>query len=218
MSGTIALLPVKQLSESKSRLAPILSDTKRKNLAIAMLKNTLLVLENARNKGLLQEIIVVSHDHQVLKLAELARAVPLEETITANTGSHLNAALSAANTYAVTRFDPQRLLVLPGDLPLLKTDTLEKFLYLHANVELLIAGDRFLDGTNALLLCPPFLLDNVFYYGPGSFKKFQEVAKKAGHCFSVYHEPILATDLDTPADFNYIRQNFPEVLAILQKL
>jgi 2-phospho-L-lactate guanylyltransferase (CobY/MobA/RfbA family) len=65
-----------------------------------------------------------------------------------------------------------------------------------------ISPDRKKEGTNALLVCPPDLID--FKYGKGSFKKHQKAAIEANARLEIYDLPSLELDLDEPEDLTLI--------------
>ena len=62
-----------------------------------------------------------------------------------------------------------------------------------------IAPDRKKQGTNALFVCPPGLID--FMYGEGSFDKRCQGALDAGVRLEICNLPSLELDLDEPEDF-----------------
>jgi len=61
-----------------------------------------------------------------------------------------------------------------------------------------IAPDRKQEGTNALLVCPPDLID--FKYGKGSFEKHSHQARQVGARLEICNLPSLELDLDEPED------------------
>jgi 2-phospho-L-lactate guanylyltransferase len=71
-----------------------------------------------------------------------------------------------------------------------------------------IAPDRRLDGTNALLVNPAGLIE--YGYGPGSFKRHSDRALEAGARLAVIQTKRLGLDLDLPEDL--------ELLGGLEKL
>ena len=106
-----AVVPVKDLMGTKSRLEPVLNPSGRAGLTIYMMNNVLAALKGAG----VDRACVVSPDRTVLSLAEEAGAEPLLQE-----GSGLNSALEQAQYWAVER-GATSLLVLPADLPLLRT-------------------------------------------------------------------------------------------------
>ncbi len=83
-----ALIPVKSLSEAKSRLATHLALHERENLVLDMLQHVLQVL---RDSNVLEQIAVVSPDQRVLRQAQAWGAQAVVEEMPGH-----NAALNAA--------------------------------------------------------------------------------------------------------------------------
>jgi 2-phospho-L-lactate guanylyltransferase len=188
-----AIVPVKPLRLGKSRLAGVLSDDERTVLNRMFLENALSILRETPQIG---QTLVVSRDPAALAIArELGARTVLED----GTPS-LNNALQRA-TLLAKAFETRGVLILPADLPLLTQPDLESLL---AQMEpapfVAIAPDRHRDGTNALLVAPPGLLK--YEYGPGSFEKHCELARQAGAKLTIFENPNLALDLDTPADLD----------------
>lgn len=106
-----AIIPVKPLRESKSRLSGVLSPDERAELTRFVLQRTLRIL---RQVEAVDQIMVVSRDPGLLKMARQIGAVTLVE------GSRpgLNVALTRA-AYVAAAQRATSLLILPSDLPLL---------------------------------------------------------------------------------------------------
>src|SRR3990172_8109799 len=106
----VALLPVKRLSEAKSRLAPLLGDELRRALVLALLGDTLALLERIP-----LEAAVISADEQVLALARDLGALPIAE---AESCRRLNQA-ATCGVHELAGRGATAVLVLAADLPLL---------------------------------------------------------------------------------------------------
>ncbi len=87
-----AVVPVKDLVGTKSRLEPVLNASGRAGLTIYMMNNVLAALKGAG----VDRACVVSPDRTVLSLAEEAGAEPLLQE-----GHGLNSALEQAQAWAV---------------------------------------------------------------------------------------------------------------------
>ncbi|MEE9216138.1 MAG: NTP transferase domain-containing protein [Anaerolineales bacterium] len=109
-----AIVPVKALNESKSRLREVLTPEQRVELSREMLLNTLRVLTEVPE---IERTLVVSADSKVLTLAQEQGAESLEER-----GSpSLNKALTQATALARDMY-AEAVLVLPADLPLIQAN------------------------------------------------------------------------------------------------
>ena len=91
------------------------------------------------------------------------------------------------------------VLILPADLPLISKNDILSLIKLAKNPPIVvISPDRREDGTNALLISPPGLID--YDFGPGSFSRHCNRAKLAGAKLEIANLPSLAFDLDIPED------------------
>lgn len=115
-----AIIPVKPLRESKSRLAAVLSPDERADLTGFLLQRTLKILLQT---PLIDRIMVVSRDPEALKLARQGGAVTLAE----GDRPGLNVALLRA-AYVAAAQRATSLLILPSDLPLLTVADVEMML------------------------------------------------------------------------------------------
>jgi 2-phospho-L-lactate guanylyltransferase len=186
-NDTFTIIPAKSLDQSKTRLAGVLPLNERINLSRHLLQRT---IHLARQVG---EVVVVSRDAAVRRLAKRAGAWALVET-----GSGLNRALRQASEWVVAQ-GGQAILVLPGDLPRLELADLQEIVKLgQQRPSIVIAPCHHRDGTNALLLRPPGLIE--FAFGPGSFGRHQQAARAVGIEPIIYHSPTVALDLDVPKD------------------
>lgn len=189
-----AAVPVKPLAEAKTRLATVLGPETRQQLVRAMLVHTLGVLAEVRG---LAGFAVITPDPAVAAIAASHGASVLHEPAP-STG--LNASLQ----WAVDRLaglSATGILVLPGDLPLLRVESVEALLASASGASapaVVIAPDRRRQGTNALLLVPPRLIP--FHFGPNSFCRHQDAALAAGIIPVVVETVDLAADVDLPED------------------
>jgi 2-phospho-L-lactate guanylyltransferase len=185
-----ALVPVKPLQASKSRLAGALSPDERANLSRDFLLHTLDVLARV---PALTGTFVVSRDPHVLALAHerSVRSFVEEEP------PELNAALRTARQAAVNH-GADSVLALPTDLPLLAVDDINQLVAEDRPNRVVIAPDRHGRGTNALLVHPPELMD--FAFGPDSFGRHCALAERAGAEVRVCHLAGVELDVDLPED------------------
>src|ERR687886_724041 len=143
-----AVVPVKDLTGTKSRLKPVLNPFGRAGLTVYMMKNVLAALREAG----VEHACVVSPDPTVLQMAEEEGAATLLQK-----SQGLNPALEEARDWA-TAEGASALLVFPADLPLLCASDVEAVLEAAEADEgalAVISPDAAGRGTNALLLPPP---------------------------------------------------------------
>ena len=189
----LVIVPQRGVNASKSRLTSVLTDVARGKLNRWLLARTVGVV--AAWLGDAQRCVVVSPCEVTLALARKAGAVALPEQA-ATTG--LNAALSQAAAHAAA-LGAERLLILPCDLPRLDVAALEAMDTLQAvGNEVVIAPDRYYQGTNALLVDASV---RKFAFGKDSFARHlaQGDARRVRSfpCLNA----ALAFDLDTAQDF-----------------
>lgn len=179
--------------DPKSRLAPVLDDDQRRALATAMLADVLRVCTSPAAP--LDSVLAVTDSPAAASLAEsfCALAVP-------DTGGDMNLA-ARAGLHAVQQHGATTAIVLPGDIPLLHTSDLEGLLAAAAPGQaraVVIGASRDGQGTNALLLRPPDVIQPAF--GPPSVERHVQLAHDAGAHTRVLADLGLALDVDTPAD------------------
>lgn len=184
-----ALVPVRGLAVGKQRLAPVLNATERCCLVRAMLEDVLAALSHTERVAV---IAVVSADAAVVKVAEAAHAIMLPDA----PGGGLNPSLQAALAWVAAACPEYVTMVVAADLPTLTPALLEASV-MASPAEVVIA--RSLDGgTNLLWQPPPVRLAPAF--GSGSCARHRDSATRAGLSVAVLEHPLLARDLDVPAD------------------
>jgi len=180
------VLPVKSLSETKSRLSPVLSPIERGALTLAMLEDVMDVTQALSG----WETWVVSPDEAVLEIAleRRAHAVREEKPPLAN-------AIRQAEEEATGRTADVLAVLLP-DTPLVTIDALTRALHTLGPVVLAPSTDE--GGTNLLVRRPPTAIRARF--GVDSYRKHLEAAAVADLPTAVIEAPELAFDLDLPGD------------------
>ena len=187
-AGVSAVVPVKDLQGTKSRLAPILDPGARAGLTLYMMGRVVAAIRSAG----VEDVCVVSPDRIVLGEAQRRGATPLVQE-----SRGLNPALEEGRLRAV-EFGASTLLILPADLPLLDEDDVRAVLLAAEGHSMVISPDGAQSGTNALLTRPPDAMP--FAFGPDSFEAHLEAARSRGLAFKVCERSHLAFDLDTAGD------------------
>jgi len=186
------IIPVKPFTQSKTRLAPVLSARQRSALSRQLLARTVAL---AVRVG---PVVVVSRSRAVREQAKQSGAWALVES-----QAGLNGAVRQGIQWVQAR-GGLAVLILPADLPLLTLadlQTLSAFDVAPPAVRL--APCRRRDGTNALALWPPDAITPDF--GPGSFARHAALARAAGIEPQIYHSSTAAFDLDVPDDWAHLR-------------
>jgi 2-phospho-L-lactate guanylyltransferase len=186
----LAVLPIKHLDEAKTRLTSALSPGQRRVLAEAMFSDVLTAL---RRCAAVAATLVVTSDHGAERIAAGHGA-----DVIADSGTGHSQAAAQGIAWATER-GYARVLLVPGDCPLLSPDELTALIaHPHPARSALIVADRHGTGTNALLLTPPDALAPAF--GPGSRDRHRQLAVEAGSEPELVPVPGLALDIDTPED------------------
>jgi len=192
-----AIIPVKPLNRAKSRLSHVLSPEERQQLAEMMFRR---VLEVVRTVPQIMGTLVVSRDSKAIGIARDYGARTVQESGT----PELNLALMRA-TQVIMRWKVTATLILPADLPLIAGEDIAGMIEMgQSDRSMVIATDKHEDGTNAMLLRPPGLIE--YAYGPGSYHRHIELARAAGAIVKTYHSERLSLDIDMPDDLKSYRE------------
>lgn len=171
---------------AKTRLGETLSVEERSALAVAMLTDVLGAVSGA---GLAGTIAVLDPPQR-----PFGEATPIHDP-----GRGLDAAV-VAGLRAATSAGARTAVVLAADLPLLEPDDIRGLVAEADGARaVVVATDRHLTGTNALVLRPPDVIGPAF--GPGSAARHlaSAVAATGGSARMVTPHRV-ALDIDTPED------------------
>lgn len=170
------------------RLAPLFDEHQRARLMQAMVHH--LLTEMPRDVDI---AVITRNPGGLAELAPLAKVLSQEEDAVG-----LNGALQQALRYARDG-GYKDLLMLPGDLPLVRHDDIESVLL--EDGQIVVVGDRDHQGTNGLRIPTAWADSFAFGMGEGSYQRhLLEAARHAVVPVTVY-SPGLAHDLDTPDDW-----------------
>ncbi|MCY4578604.1 MAG: 2-phospho-L-lactate guanylyltransferase [Chloroflexi bacterium] len=183
----VAVVPMKPLNLSKTRLASVLSEQERADLSLAMFSKVVSAAHEA-----LGVVWVVGGDEAVKQASNGLGAKWLEDP-----GNDLNESLSFAFSKACRV--GSAAIYLPSDLPFVTAADIEKIVQASVGGETLALSPAQQDGgTNAMLIpkClrfPPLL-------GKDSYARHKQHAASLGIPYTVCLSEGLALDLDTPDD------------------
>jgi 2-phospho-L-lactate/phosphoenolpyruvate guanylyltransferase len=195
----VILVPIKDTSTAKQRLAAVLDQASRTELAQAMLHDVLSILHEWKNRP---RVGVVTGDAYATRLAnEFGFDVIADRENPGETG-----AIEMATRVCVEQ-SADSTLVIPADIPLIQAWELEEILK-RAPEEgsvLVPAGDG--RGTNAAFRRPADLFPLRF--GNDSFKPHHAAAKATGKPCVVLNLPGIAVDVDNPEDLQLLISSSP---------
>jgi 2-phospho-L-lactate/phosphoenolpyruvate guanylyltransferase len=184
------LVPVKNLSAAKQRLAAILGQPARTELAKAMLLD---VLESIAMWPDRPEVGIVTSDPFALQLAHQFDFTVIADNANRGESDAIEMATRFCESHAIAS-----ALVIPGDIPLIQPWELEKIIAAapaEGSVLVPAADGR---GTNAIFRRPAGLFPARF--GNDSFQPHHAAAQATGKPCVVLSLPGIAIDVDNPED------------------
>jgi 2-phospho-L-lactate guanylyltransferase len=186
---TDIVIPIKELSAAKQRLASVLDPGKRIGLALAMLEDLLSVISSLAHGP----VWIISSDERVFTLASRFGAQPIQEDFPRGYNQAVTLAFETIGAH-------RNIAVLPGDIPLATAADLTALIApVTAEQNIIrLAASRDQMGTNGLFLSSKSMIDPDF--GPGSFERHRRSAKAAGIDAAIVNTHGLEHDIDTPAD------------------
>ena len=207
---TIALIPVKRLEESKSRLLPQLPDARRQALTLAMLED---LIDSLSQTTGIDRIAITTPDPVVAEHASRAGA-----EILMREEPGLNAALEDGRA-RLKPGDGEGFMIVLGDVAGALPSDFEKMIEAgkqseNPGVWLAPSSDG---GTSALLQLPPSAIPCCF--GRESAQRHQAAAETAGVAYHEIHLDSLSIDLDQPEDLEaFLKANSggPRTRALLE--
>lgn len=199
------IIPMKPLSEGKSRLARNLTPEQRAGISAGMLRRVLVALRGAA----IDPIWVVGGDERVKNMARNQGGMWFEEM-----GRNLNDTLSKAFDHAFER--DKAALYIAGDLPFVKPSDIHSFIQASRGAgNVTLAPARRDGGTNAILVPQgvPFKPE----LGRRSFSKHLRQAAKLETSVAIAYSVGLGMDLDVADDLESYQHIEPGLLERLMR-
>ena len=183
----LAVVPMKPLAESKTRLHPHLSRCRRATLSLSMLNWVLGVLKSFTNV----ETMVVGGDGRVGEAARRAGACWVDDA-QLDLNEAVEHGFSCAREASIPSF------FIPADLPLLSPADVEGAIRVSEGGTKLTICPAHDDGTNGLIV--PSDLVFAPRLGHKSFRRHVEEASELGVNIKLFSSPGFENDLDTAGD------------------
>lgn len=184
------LIPVKNLTSAKQRLAPVLVQEERAALATAMLMD---VFEAVASWARRPQVAVVTGDAEARSLARQCGFDILDDPEEAGESAAVERA-----TRTLEAQGAKSVLVIPGDIPLVAAGELEAIYAAAPPAGTVLVPSHDGRGTNAALRKPASLFRLRF--GNDSFVPHRAAATATGLPLVVLTLPGIALDVDTPQD------------------
>lgn len=185
------LIPIKDPTHAKTRLAELLSEEERRQLAWAMFEDVSRAIATARKPD--RVVMVTSFTPAIERARELGWDVLIEE-------SQISESTSvdwASRILSERGFDT--VMRLPADLPLVRAEDIDGLLSIELDSPgALLVPSREGTGTNAIIRTPPTLFPSRF--GPNSLALHKQEAVRVGVECVIVNNARIALDIDEPAD------------------
>ncbi|MGR3760078.1 2-phospho-L-lactate guanylyltransferase [Roseobacteraceae bacterium NS-SX3] len=203
----LAVIPMKDPSRAKTRLATTLAPQEREALARGLFRATITRLKKAA--AMLPEgaadLAVVSNSPVIARIAKQAGLICIGD----NDPGTLSLAVEAAADWAAAN-GYEALCVLPGDLADPSPEDLAQLLAYPLDGTRAVLCPATDLGTNALLV--PLPCPFAFAYGQKSLIAHRRAAEAAGLCPVVLPLDSLRVDIDTAEDLSCLLAQDPQAL------
>ena len=201
-SSIIAVVPMKPLTESKTRLTDYLSPTQRATLSHSMFSWVLGTLAQSR----VSRIVVIGGD-------DVVKSTTLREGAEWIQDEFLDLNKAIEYVFGIVWQEGQSAAYVPADLPLLTRSDVNDAIEASADGRLLTLCRAHDGGTNCLIAPPhtgfrPRL-------GPDSFRRHAELADELELDWRGHHSEGLHHDVDTISDLRYCMEKQPPCLKII---
>ena len=189
------LIPFKDPSRAKTRLAKLLSEDERRRLALAMLDD---VSRAAAAASQADRIFLISSFAPALQRArDLGWDLLIEESQISESAS----VDWACGILSERGF--KTAMRLPADVPLVRPADIDELLSIRLETPgALLVPSREGSGTNAIVRTPPHLFPSRF--GPDSLALHKQEAARVGVECVIVQNPRIALDVDEPADLEQL--------------
>jgi len=185
------LIPIKDPTHAKTRLAELLSEDERRRLAWAMFEDVSHAAAAAREAD--RVVMVTSFPPAIKRARDFGWDVLIEEEQSSESASvdWASRVLGERGIDVVMR--------LPADLPLVRAEDIDELLSIKLESPgALLVPSREGTGTNAIIRTPPTLFPSRF--GPNSLALHKQEAARVGVECVIVNNARIALDIDEPAD------------------
>src|SRR5271167_2298224 len=192
----ILLIPFKDLSTAKQRLASALTQSQRSQLAEAMLRDVMTAASGVRGRI---DVALVTGDTRAQHLAHEFGFGIIEDT----RNESETAAIEMATTWC-EQHGYDTTVVVPGDIPLITSDELHRVLDAapEEGAVFVPAYDR--RGSNCILRRPASLIPLRF--GNDSFLPHCDAMRKTGKELIILEMRGIGLDIDNPHELDLLLQ------------
>jgi 2-phospho-L-lactate/phosphoenolpyruvate guanylyltransferase len=198
MRNNWAIVPVKGLTDSKTRLSPFVGE-KRKLLIEALLSD---VLRSVTKSKVYDTVVVISPDQHVSDFARSARVSFLRQS-----SFGLNRGLDQAIETALSE-KAESVTTILADIPLVQPKDFQQIFSIAKSVPRVVMAPSSKGGTNVMLTAPPGVVRSS--YGRWSYSKHLRQAQlNQVDAYSISNARV-SFDIDTVEDLKELRRRDPE--------
>jgi 2-phospho-L-lactate/phosphoenolpyruvate guanylyltransferase len=190
------LIPVKNLATAKQRLASMLSQPLRTELAQAMLLDVLEAVASGKNR---HEVSIVTSDPFAVEAASRFNFDIIADHANRSETDAIEMATRICESKGV-----DHTLVVPADIPLIQAWELDKIISMAPERGTVLAPAADGRGTNAAFRRPAGLFPLRF--GNDSFKPHLAAARATGMPCTVLSLAGIALDVDNPVDLRQLAE------------
>jgi 2-phospho-L-lactate guanylyltransferase len=189
------LIPVKDPSTAKTRLAGLFSPEERVRLAWAMFEDVSHAVSATTTPD---RVVLVSSSEPAI---ERAQSLGWEVLVEQSQQSESASVDWASRVLAERGFD--MVMRLPADLPLIEARDVDELISIELRAPAaLLVPSREGTGTNAIIRMPPDLFPSRF--GPNSLRLHKQEAARVGVVCLVVSNERIALDIDEPSDLKVL--------------
>ncbi len=190
-----AVVPIRDIATSKSRLADILAGDERKALVAAMAQDVIMALKNC---PAIDHVIVATDDPQAGRLAKKLNCKVWPQGQRAGLSATMNHAASRLKSRHVST-----MLSVHADLPLANAAAFGHLMkHLENSPHVLIVPSPIDGGSNVIVTTPPDML--TFQYGHDSYHRHLDYCQSRGIPVITVRDDDLGVDIDTKADMRLL--------------
>lgn len=191
-----AVVPLKSPQHAKTRLADQLDAAQRRWLLFELATRVIRALQAT---DAVAEVAVATASKEIAEFAQSLGARPILQSAETGTAAAFSAVIAQLQAG-----QPQALLMIAGDLPLVTPAAIETLCAAAFDADVVVVPDRHRIGTNALLCSPPSAITPLF--GPDSLHRHLAAARRRELRTRVLESDALSLDLDEPDDLDELRR------------